>query len=54
MAVSNLASKMKLSYDDICNMILIEELLRKDSREFFGMSMVVSIDDWGLALDIKV
>lgn len=36
---------MKLIYDYVRDMILTAEVLRKDCEEFFGMSMVLSVDD---------
>lgn len=35
MAVNNLVSKMKLSYDNVWDRILVEEVQSKDSGEFF-------------------
>lgn len=41
MSISNSASKMKLSYDDVCDMILTEEACKKYSSEFFGIGITL-------------
>lgn len=46
MVVSNYANKMKLSYDDVCDMILTKEVHKKDFGKFFGTSLALSVDDW--------
>lgn len=43
--VSNSIGNMELSYDDVSDMILTKKVCRKDSRELFGTSMVLSIDN---------
>lgn len=50
MAISNSAGKLKQSYDDVRDMILAEEICRKDFGEFFGTNLALSVDDWGRGL----
>lgn len=47
---SNSTDEMKLSYDDMCDMILAEDLNIEGSREFFGMGLALSVDDQGQGL----
>ena len=39
MTVSNSVGKAKLKYDDICDLILAEEVRKKDSSELLGRSL---------------
>ena len=44
MAVSNSASKAKLKYDDIHDLVMIEEVRRKDSGELLGSGSALNVD----------
>ena len=44
MAVSNSAGKVKLNYDDIRDLILAEEVRRKDSGELLGSGSALNVD----------
>lgn len=45
MAVNNSGEKMKLSYDDVHDMILTKEVYRKYFEEFSGMGLALGVDD---------
>lgn len=49
MAVSNSAGKSKLNYDDIRDLILAEEVRRRDSGEISGLSSALNIESRGRA-----
>ncbi|KAB5511771.1 hypothetical protein DKX38_028799 [Salix brachista] len=49
MAVSNSAGKSKLNYDDIRDLILVEEVHRRDSGETSGLSSALNVDSRGRA-----
>ena len=51
MAVSNSAGKNKLKYDDIRDLILAEEVRRKDSGETSGLSSALNVDSRGRSHD---
>ncbi|KAG6706623.1 hypothetical protein I3842_07G230600 [Carya illinoinensis] len=51
MAVSNSAGKSKLKYDDIRDLILAEEVRRKDSGETSGLSSALNVDSRGRSHD---
>ena len=44
MAVSNSAGKAKLKYDDIHDLVLAKEVLRKDSGELLGSGSALNVD----------
>ena len=44
MTVSNSVGKTKLNYDDICDLILVEEVRRKDSCELLGSGFALNVD----------
>ena len=45
MVVSNYIRKEKLKYDDIKDLILAEEVRKKDSGEFFGSRSTLNVDN---------
>lgn len=49
MVVSNSAGKSKLNYDDIRDLILDEEVCRRDSGEISGSSSALNVDSRGRA-----
>ncbi|KAG6639444.1 hypothetical protein CIPAW_10G100900 [Carya illinoinensis] len=51
MAVSNSAGKSKLKYDDIRDLILAEEVRKKDSGEISGLSSALNADSRGRSHD---
>ena len=42
MAVSNSAGKAKLKYDDIRDLVMVEEVCKKDSGELLGSGSVLN------------
>ena len=44
MAVSNSASKVKLKYDDIRDLVLAEKVQRKDFGELLGLESTLNVD----------
>ena len=55
MVISNYVEKEKLKYDDICDLILVEDVRRKDSDELFGLDSALNVDnrDRGNKMDDK-
>ena len=47
MTISNSAGKTKLKYDDIRDLILAEEVRRKDFGELLGLGSTLNVDYWG-------
>lgn len=47
MTVSNSTSKIKLKYDNICDMILVEEVSKRDSSKISYSSSALSIESRG-------
>lgn len=45
MTLSNSGGRMKLEYDDICVIIPAKGVYKKDFGKYFGLSMVLSVDD---------
>ncbi|KAB5514235.1 hypothetical protein DKX38_028141 [Salix brachista] len=54
MAVSNSASKSKLNYDDIRDLILAKEVRRRDSSEISGSSSTLNVDSRGKAQNMNL
>ena len=44
MTISNSAGKAKLKYDDIRDLVLVEEVRRKDSGELLGSESTLNVD----------
>lgn len=50
MTVTNVTSKIRLKYD-VHDMILTEDVCKKDSRKFFATCLALSLDDQGKGHD---
>ena len=48
MVVSNSIDKTKLKYDDIRDLVLVEEVQRKDSDELQGSGSVLNVNNYGI------
>ena len=44
LTISNSAEKTKLKYDDIRDLVLAEEVRRKDSGELLGLGSTLNVD----------
>ena len=44
MAISNSVGKAKLKYDDIRDLVLVEEVRRKDSGELLGLGSTLNVN----------
>jgi hypothetical protein len=51
MALSNSAGKIKLSYEDVRDLLLSEEVRRKDAGETFGSSATLNLEAKGRSQD---